>query len=385
MSPFALELMKGQLQQIAYYDFSPVAGEADTFLVTRRKATGGPSSQPAPSIQEIAAAAEDADIGLQSGLFNTALPRKTTLSGCSCQFLISTGLPCRHILRVLDVRAQQLSLPLELLHERWRLLDEAQLRVLKEALFKRRPARAGGGEPLSLTAADRHGLAMSAARDLADLAASSDSAFRQCMDGLAALKVSLRSGSTAACGTSGGRKAGSRKAGGGADAGDGADGEQCGACGAFGHRRTNRICPRFNKPELPKPASCGRKRAELRLSTSEAASSGGGSGASDGDNDDICHKCSQEGELACCDTCTLAFHVDCLPHDALPLGEKGDRWSCPVCAGSAVPVSFIGNPQRQRPRGRPRQKRHRAAHEATNAQKRMHAVAAKAAASKQAR
>jgi len=331
--------------------------------VTRRKATGGPSSQPpAPSGNDLDAAAQDADIGLPCSLFETALPRKTTLDSCSCQFLTSTGLPCRHILRLLDV--QQQSLPLKLLHVRWHVLDPAQLLVLKEALLKRRPARAGGGVTPTLTRDDRFGLVVAAARGVADVAASSEASFRLCLDGLAALKITLL-----------------RPRDGGGDAGGGAEGERCRACWGFGHRRTNSACPQFKKGALPKPGSIGRSGRKRAPGAALSDAESSGSSASDsGDNDTICHKCSQPGDLLCCSTCPRSWHVSCLPEDAMAPGGEEDDWSCPVCTRSAAPVGHVGNPPSRRARGGQRQKRIRAAHEASKGEKRAQKAAARAAA-----
>ena len=56
------------------------------------------------------AAVEDADVGLSSGLFEYSPPRKTTFLGCSCQFLTSTGLPCRHMLQLYILQQKALLL-----------------------------------------------------------------------------------------------------------------------------------------------------------------------------------------------------------------------------------------------------------------------------------
>ena len=59
------------------------------------------------------------------------LPRRTTLGSCSCQFLTSKGLVCRHILRLLDM--QQTC-----------MLVQCGTRV-GASFILRRPARAEGG------------------------------------------------------------------------------------------------------------------------------------------------------------------------------------------------------------------------------------------------
>ena len=51
---------------------------------------------------------------------------------------------------------------------------------------------------------------------------------------------------------------------------------------------------------------------------------------SDGEHTDYCNLCKDGGELLCCDTCPLAFHLKCLfpPMKSIPHGN----WSCPRCA-----------------------------------------------------
>lgn len=47
------------------------------------------------------------------------------------------------------------------------------------------------------------------------------------------------------------------------------------------------------------------------------------------DYTDICPQCRLGGELLCCDTCDLAWHLSCLvpPLKEVPEGE----WLCPIC------------------------------------------------------
>jgi len=53
---------------------------------------------------------------------------------------------------------------------------------------------------------------------------------------------------------------------------------------------------------------------------------------SDGEHTDYCFLCKDGGELLCCDTCPLAFHLKCLfpPMKSIPDGD----WSCPRCTVS---------------------------------------------------
>ena len=209
-------------------------------------------------------------------------------------------------------------MPLELVHVRWRILDPVQLLVLKEALLKRRPPRLRGGEATALTRDDRFALALAAARGVADVAASSDACLRQCLDGLAKLKVTLQLPAPRGAGPrAGGLAPTPDGVGGGGGGGDGsAAGEQCHACWGYGCRRTNTACP-------------------------------------------------EPGELLCCSTCPHSWHGRCLPEDAMAPGGEGSEWSCPVCMQSAAPAGFVGNPLNKPAKVAQLQKRIKPAHEAS--------------------
>jgi hypothetical protein len=47
------------------------------------------------------------------------------------------------------------------------------------------------------------------------------------------------------------------------------------------------------------------------------------------DHNEVCEVCDKGGDLLCCDTCTLVFHLKCL-RPKLSTVPKG-RWSCPHC------------------------------------------------------
>ncbi|KAL3917999.1 MAG: hypothetical protein SGILL_004451 [Bacillariaceae sp.] len=48
-------------------------------------------------------------------------------------------------------------------------------------------------------------------------------------------------------------------------------------------------------------------------------------------HDDECEVCSQPGELLCCSTCSLSFHMKCLRPTLASLPKEEDDWSCPYC------------------------------------------------------
>ena len=55
---------------------------------------------------------------------------------------------------------------------------------------------------------------------------------------------------------------------------------------------------------------------------------------SEGEHADYCHICKDGGELLCCDTCPLAYHLGCLkpPIKEIPDGD----WRCPRCEVSPM-------------------------------------------------
>ena len=57
-------------------------------------------------------------------------------------------------------------------------------------------------------------------------------------------------------------------------------------------------------------------------------------GDSEGEHADYCHICKDGGELLCCDTCPLAYHLVCLkpPIKEIPDGD----WRCPRCEVSPI-------------------------------------------------
>lgn len=63
-------------------------------------------------------------------------------------------------------------------------------------------------------------------------------------------------------------------------------------------------------------------------SGTSTAKKGGRSNSFD-DHDEICEVCEKGGDLLCCDTCTLVFHLKCI-RPKLSVVPKG-HWSCPHC------------------------------------------------------
>ncbi|KAG7347823.1 PHD-finger domain containing protein [Nitzschia inconspicua] len=48
-------------------------------------------------------------------------------------------------------------------------------------------------------------------------------------------------------------------------------------------------------------------------------------------HNDECEVCNQPGELLCCSTCSLVFHMKCLRPTLASLPKAEDEWSCPHC------------------------------------------------------
>lgn len=46
---------------------------------------------------------------------------------------------------------------------------------------------------------------------------------------------------------------------------------------------------------------------------------------------DYCYECKKGGDLLCCETCTAAYHVECVGLDEVPEGD----WFCPICVAAA--------------------------------------------------
>lgn len=70
---------------------------------------------------------------------------------------------------------------------------------------------------------------------------------------------------------------------------------------------------------------------DVVLSKDGSSSSGkkGGRSNSIDDHNEICEVCDKGGDLLCCDTCTLVFHLKCI-RPKLTTVPKG-HWSCPHC------------------------------------------------------
>jgi hypothetical protein len=372
LTAYALVLFKAQLQQSQFYAADAVLGEEGVFTVTRRAGSSGAEA-------DAEAQGGDADLGISAPLFSA--PRRTTLTGCSCQYPVCYGLPCRHMLIVYILQQQELSMAL--FDARWKQRLPAAVLAAEQALLQRRPPRALGGPAAPLDRTDRYALIMAAARGVAAVGAETAAGYATSMEGLSQLLSTLRlpaDGPAAARRAP--RAARSRPAAAAAGAlsegAAGVGGPTCRSCWGmtpFPHYKSNQSCPNYGKPPLPEPDAHAQPRTIRRRTVrwvdeeedeDDASESEDGS-ASDG-NHNVCHECSEPGELLECDGpgCERSWHRDCLTLAASLLTEV-EPWLCPVCTGKPRPAGFVGNPARALPGrgGGQQRKRFRSAAEGT--------------------
>ena len=328
--PYALMLVKSQLQQSNYYRVDPTATEG-VFLLTRMSGVAG--SAAAAGVE---ADGDDADVGLDSNSFTTP-SRTTTFTHCSCQYTTCYGIPCRHIFRLYEVK--QVDVPAELCSPRWRYQEPARVRSLVEEHLRRNPKRTAMAATLSGT--DRFALTMQAARAVADLAATDSVMYERAREGLKDLVEDLRDGA-------GPIASAGAKRGGGAAAPKGK--EQCRACWGFGHRKTSKACPRYGLEALLKPTDAARAPVVTILRRTTIESDGEEEGEEEevveDEHENVCHGCSSTGQLYCCSTCSHAYCDDCLTLSSRAGLEKPD-WRCPICTGGSA-GRVVGNPQGRR-------------------------------------
>lgn len=347
LTAYALVLFKVQLQQSQFYAVDAVPETEGVFTVTRRPNSWGADEGDAE------AQSCDAELGLSASMFSS--PRRTTLAKCSCQFPVCYGLPCRHII-ILHI-LQQRELDLALFDPRWkRRLPEAELAAV-QALLLRRPARAPSGPDAPLDEPARYARLLAQARGIAEVGAKSPTAFAIGLEGLAQLLSKMRQ---PAAGPAAGRR-GRAALGAAVQAAPAAAvaavaGPLCHSCWSmepFPHNKNNRQCPNYGKKPLPDPrerALAPARTVRRRLADVDSASSEEEDEEADLEdgNSNVCHACSEPGELFECDFCTLSWHDDCIPLEARHMLDE-EPWKCPTCARIPVRTGFIGNPVRAPP------------------------------------
>jgi len=351
LTAYAHVLFKAQLQQSQFYGAVGVPGEEGVFTVTRHEKSWGVEG-------DAEAQGGEADFGISASLFTTS--RRTTLTACSCQFLICYGMPCRHmlILYILQQRVPSAAL----FDPRWRQRLPAAVLAAEEALLMRRPPRvAGGSAAQPLDRGERYALILAAGRGVAAVGAETAGGYATAMNGLTRLLSELR---LPAAGPAPARRAraaprtaaAAAAAGAAAEGGGGAAvGPTCRSCWGMlpkPHYRSNKLCPNYGKPPLPEPSA----HAMPRTVRGGGEALGAGPGSSEEDdsapedgNENVCHHCSEAGKLLECDYCPHSWHDDCLPLAARPGAADEGLWMCPVCAHVPRPVGFIAAPRRAPP------------------------------------
>ena len=341
LTAYALVLFRGQLNQSSQYVSVALEGQEGMFRVTRRSLEWGAQGD----AQEQGG---DAELGISSQLFS--MPRMTSLTSCSCQYLDCYGVPCRHMLLLYSIQ-QMACVPLDLFDKRWRVLSPEMELAMERALMQRRPARASpAGQNAPLSREERYAQILVSGRAVAAIGAESHAAFTASIGGLTALLSQLRNPGgepgAAALARRGGAAGGAAK-GAAARATAATAPRECHSCWGFlpfPHNQRNRQCPNFGKPPLPRPGAAAAARIVADLPDS---SEGEESEEEDG-HENVCHECSDTGELLMCDRCPHSWHKDCLPVAMLP-GVDANPWLCPICAGVPRTVGFVAPPQRAPP------------------------------------
>lgn len=79
----------------------------------------------------------------------------------------------------------------------------------------------------------------------------------------------------------------------------------------------------------------GKQRSSTRIGTSVSKETG--ACKKEDDHNEVCEVCEKGGDLLCCDTCSLVFHLGCIRPKIASI-PKG-KWSCAYCI-SDVSLSF---------------------------------------------
>ena len=200
ITPFAGKILAGQYALAALYRIDEVPGPSqpaavapEVFHVTLL----APRSASAPFNDAAVAYVQDGMHTAGEPLHVVERCNNEVLT-CTCQFWLHWGVPCRHILQCCVT--QQRPLPIVCFAPVWKLrTDDERHAVLQRWRMLRtervRPVAPSAAAQLSRS--ERYGLAMSALKPLAEVAAESPSAFTQLQTAAPVWLSQLRSSSTA--------------------------------------------------------------------------------------------------------------------------------------------------------------------------------------------
>jgi hypothetical protein len=67
-----------------------------------------------------------------------------------------------------------------------------------------------------------------------------------------------------------------------------------------------------------------------------------------GEHNDLCQRCGFGGDLLCCDTCNLVYHLHCVKPPLAALPPEDEDWSCEECLAGTAPVAIVYAPARKK-------------------------------------
>jgi hypothetical protein len=246
ITPYALDIVRAQLRQSESYRSTPIdsasgSSDVDTeqqYRVTRvtDDCAAAAASSSAPSAKDVEQDAHATDFGCGS---LWSYPRTTSLTGCTCQFHINWGLPCRHMLHVYYI-TQQRAVPLSIISPLWQQLSDEYRSALYLQLLRTPAAVPAAAGPVSYTAQERYAIIMAEARIVAALGSTSDAAAAHARRGMSELASAMSFGDAPTeaprllVNPAGPGRGGRGRGGGGCGGGSGRDGRGRGGCGGRG-------------------------------------------------------------------------------------------------------------------------------------------------------
>ena len=89
--------------------------------------------------------------------------------------------------------------------------------------------------------------------------------------------------------------------------------------------------------EISDNPQLGRQRTSTRICTTSSKEIV--VGKKEDDHNEVCEVCEKGGDLLCCDTCSLVFHIGCIRPKigSIPKG----KWSCAYCTSDVSYLHFL--------------------------------------------